>query len=161
MPLRRILFSLVAAALVLTLSAAYFFSAPTMADPPSITLSGRQEVPRVRTLATGTSTIAISSDGTVTGSVDVIGINGTGVDIDRGGAGEAGTMILALEQSTAQRWTVPAGSRLSPHIYQDYLQGDLYVNVHSEAHERGEIRLQLQPPDSVAARSQTKPTDGV
>jgi hypothetical protein len=40
---------------------------------------------------------------------------------------------------------VPAGAKLDADQLKAYRAGELYVNVHSEAHKPGEIRGQLKP----------------
>ena len=40
---------------------------------------------------------------------------------------------------------MPAGSKLSAEQMKAYQAGELYVNVHSDAHKGGEIRAQLKP----------------
>jgi len=40
---------------------------------------------------------------------------------------------------------VPDGSKLTPDQMKEFKAGDLYVNVHSDAHPAGEIRGQLKP----------------
>jgi hypothetical protein len=116
-----------------------------MAEPLSVTLTGAQEVPLVRTLATGTSTISVAADGTVTGAVDTIGIEGTMAHIHQGAIGVNGPVLVTLEKTSPMRWSVPAGTKLTDAQIQSYKSGDLYVNVHSAAHKSGEIRLQLTP----------------
>lgn len=130
---------------MLAAGAAYLGSVPTMAEPLSVTLTGAQEVPLVRTLATGTSTISVAADGTVTGAVDTIGIEGTMAHIHQGAIGVNGPVLVTLEKTSPMRWSVPAGTKLTDAQIQSYKSGDLYVNVHSAAHKSGEIRLQLTP----------------
>jgi hypothetical protein len=40
---------------------------------------------------------------------------------------------------------VPAGAKFTDAQYKAYKAGDLYYNVHSDAHKGGEIRGQLKP----------------
>jgi hypothetical protein len=139
-------YSILAAALVLAATAAYMMSSvPTMAEPLSVTLTGAQEVPPVKTLATATSSISVAADGTVTGGVDTIGIEGTMAHIHLGALGVNGPVVVTLEKKSPMRWAVPAGTKLTDEQMQSYKNGDLYVNVHSAAHMGGEIRLQLTP----------------
>ena len=37
------------------------------------------------------------------------------------------------------------GSKLTDDQYKSFESGDLYINVHSDAHKGGEIRTQLKP----------------
>jgi hypothetical protein len=138
-------YSVLAAAAVVAASAAYFGSIPSMAEPLSVTLTGAQEVPPVRTLATATRSITVLAEGTVTGAVATIGIEGTMTHIREGAIGVSGPVVVTLEKSSATRRSVPAGTKLTDAQLQSYKSGNLYVNVHSAAHKSGKIRLQLMP----------------
>jgi hypothetical protein len=47
--------------------------------------------------------------------------------------------------SSPDEWTVPAGAMLTDEQLQSLKDGNLYINVHSDAHRGGEIRAQLKP----------------
>ncbi len=115
------------------------------AEPLSVTLTGAQEVPPVKTLATATTTIAVAPDMSVSGFVDTREIQGTMAHIHLGALGINGPVIVNLTKTSDTRWSVPEGTRLTDAQYESYKAGDLYVNVHSAAHPSGEIRLQLTP----------------
>lgn len=108
-------------------------------------LTGMQEVPPVKTSATGKSNIMIKDDRTVTGNVTTTGIEGDAAHIHHGAKGKNGPPIITLNQEPDGMWMVPSGARLTREQYQEYKAGSLYVNVHSSAHPDGEIRAQLQP----------------
>ena len=110
-----------------------------------VTLKGSQEVPAVKTMARGYGVIEIASDGTVSGKIMTRGIKGTMAHIHEGAPGKKGPPIITLTAGPNGTWVVPAGSKLSPEQYKEFLAGDLYVNVHSAAHPGGEIRGQLKP----------------
>jgi CHRD domain len=111
----------------------------------SVVLSGEQEVPPVSTAAKGTGTLTISADHTLSGTITTTGIDGTMAHIHQGGAGKTGKPIITLEKSAGGKWSVPAGTKLTESQYKSFEAGDLYVNVHSDAHKGGEIRGQLKP----------------
>lgn len=110
-----------------------------------VRLSGRHEVPPVKTLAWGSGVLSVSADGTVSGRIKTHGIRGTMAHIHLGAPGTNGPPIIALAPGPNGTWVVPAGSRLTPQQYQSFLAGDLYVNVHSRKHPGGVIRAQLRP----------------
>ena len=110
-----------------------------------LTLSGAQEVPPVTTNASGTSSIKVGADKSVSGSVTTSGINGVAAHIHQGAAGRNGPVIFPLTKKSDGEWSVPAGAKLTDAQYDAYKAGDLYVNVHSAAHKGGEIRAQLKP----------------
>jgi CHRD domain len=122
------------------------FASAALADEISVTLSGGQETPPVSTMASGTGTITINPDMTVSGEVTTKGVAGVMAHIHEAPAGKAGPVIIPLEKSGNDAWIVPKGAKLTPAEYQAYKAGDLYVNVHSAAHMAGEIRGQLKPP---------------
>lgn len=124
------------AALALTGSAAF------AAD---LKLSGANEVPPVSTAATGAGTITVADDGTVSGSVKTTGVAGTMAHIHVGAAGKNGPVIVTLTKGADGLWSVPAGAKLTPEQLKSYKAGELYVNVHSDAHKGGEVRAQLTP----------------
>ena len=114
-----------------------------MAD--ALNLSGDKEVPPVTTTATGTGSIAVAADGSVTGLVTTLGLMGTAAHIHVGAAGVNGPVIIPLTKATDNVWSVPPGTKLTADQLQAYRAGGLYVNVHTEANKGGEIRSQLKP----------------
>jgi hypothetical protein len=110
-----------------------------------VTLSGTDEVPPVQTSAKGAGTITVNDDKTLSGSVKTTGVQGTMAHIHEGAAGKNGGVAVPLEKKGEGEWAVPAGARLTDAQYKAYKAGELYVNVHSDAHKGGEIRGQLKP----------------
>lgn len=110
-----------------------------------VRLTGSHETPPVKTMARGSGVIEIAADGSVSGKVSTHGVKGTMAHIHEGAPGQAGPPIITLAPGPHGTWGVPAGSKLTPHQYQEFRAGDLYVNVHSAAHPGGEIRGQLKP----------------
>ena len=108
-------------------------------------LSGSQEVPPVVTKASGRSTIVVHDDLSVTGAIDTSSIDGVAAHIHVGATGTNGPVIVTLTKVSTNQWSVPVGTKLTAEQYQSYKAGLLYVNVHSDAHASGEIRLQLAP----------------
>ena len=108
-----------------------------------LTLVGASEVPAVTTTATGASTIAIATDGSVTGSVTVTGMTPTASHIHMGGPGLNGPVIVPFVRSGDTFAPMP-GAKLTDEQMTAYRAGNLYVNVHSAAHPGGEIRAQLK-----------------
>jgi len=139
-PLMKVLPRLTLAAL---LTAAY--STAALGDDIKVTLSGEQEVPAVTTQASGSGTIVIGADKSVSGGVTTTGIQGTAAHIHVGKPGANGPVAVPLVKRGDNGWSVGPGAKLSDAQYQSYKAGDLYVNVHSTAHPDGEIRGQLKP----------------
>jgi predicted small secreted protein len=111
-----------------------------------VTLSGTQEVPPVKTSASGSGTITVGNDKSVSGSVTTSGVNGTAAHIHTGAAGQNGPVAVPLTKGAdGNTWSVPAGAKLTDAQYDAYKAGNLYVNVHSAANKGGEIRGQLKP----------------
>ena len=111
----------------------------------SVMLSGTDEVPAVATSASGTGTVKVADDKTVSGSVTTKGITATAAHIHEGEMGKNGPVVVALTKSGDDKWVVPDGAKFSAAQYESYKAGKLYVNVHSAAHKDGEIRGQLKP----------------
>jgi len=133
-------FAKAAAALLLV---GAFASAP--AKDVAVNLTGDQEVPPVTTTATGAGTISIGQDKSVKGTIRTTGIQGTVAHIHLASPGKNGPPIITLVKSGDNMWMVPDGSKLTDDQYKSFENGDLYVNVHSDAHKGGEIRTQLKP----------------
>jgi hypothetical protein len=110
-----------------------------------LTLVGAEETPPVTTTASGSGTIKIADDKTVSGGVKTQGIDGIAAHIHVGAPGVAGPPIITLEKSADGVWSVPAGAKLTDEQYASFKAGNLYVNVHSQDHKPGEIRAQLKP----------------
>ena len=108
-------------------------------------LSGANEVPPVTTAASGTGTITMAADGSVSGSVKVTGVAATMAHIHMGAAGKNGPVLIPLTQTAPGEWSVPVGAKLDTEQMKSYKAGELYVNVHSEANKGGEIRAQIIP----------------
>jgi hypothetical protein len=121
------------------------FSTAAFADTVKIVLSGDQETPPVTTTASGSGTITVNPDKTVSGSVATTGVDATMAHIHMAPSGKPGPVIIPLQKNGQYGWSVPAGAKLNDEQYQAFKSGGLYVNVHSAAHKDGEIRGQLMP----------------
>lgn len=117
----------------------------TFAKDMKVTLSGDQEVPPVKTSATGTGTISVGADQSVSGSVMVQGVNATAAHIHEAAKGKNGPVIVPLTKSGDNTFSVAAGAKLTEAQMKALEAGDLYVNVHSASNPNGEIRAQLTP----------------
>ena len=102
-------------------------------------------MPAVETAATGTGTITVGADKSISGSVTTKGVEGVAAHIHHAAAGKNGPPIVALEKTGDGVWSVPKGSKLTEEQVAAYKAGELYVNVHSAAHKGGEIRAQIKP----------------
>ncbi len=110
-----------------------------------VMLSGSQEVPAVTTSASGSGTITVGDDMSISGSVTTTGVAGTAAHIHMAAAGQNGPVIVPLTKSGDNGWAVPAGTKLTDAQFAAFKAGNLYVNVHSEANKGGEIRGQIKP----------------
>jgi len=128
-----------------TLMAGLLAAGATFAAEMKVKLSGDQEVPPVQTQASGNGTITVNEDMSVSGSVTTTGIKATAAHIHEAAAGKNGPVVVPLEKKSDNEFAVPAGAKLSEAQYKALKAGNLYVNVHSDAHKGGEIRAQLKP----------------
>jgi len=99
----------------------------------------------VTTSASGTGTITIAADKSVSGTIKTVGIEGTVAHIHVGAPGHSGPPVITLERGADGVWSVPNGSKLTDDQYASFKAGNLYVNVHSAEHKAGEIRGQMKP----------------
>jgi hypothetical protein len=65
--------------------------------------------------------------------------------IHEAAAGTNGSIVVPLIRTGDNVWSVPPGARLTDAQYESYKAGNLYFNIHSEAHRSGEIRGQIKP----------------
>jgi hypothetical protein len=126
-----------------TVAACALLCGPAFAKDVKVTLSGDNEVPPVKTSATGEGTISIADDGAVSGSVTTKGIQSTAAHIHTGAAGKNGPVIVPFTKE-GDTYKAPAGAKLTPEQMTAFKAGELYFNVHSAANPGGEIRGQLK-----------------
>ena len=120
-------------------------SGSALAADLQVNLTGAQETPPVTTSASGTATITVAADKSISGTIKTKSIDGTMAHIHVGAPGKSGPPIITLTKDADGVWKVPAGSKLTDEQYASFKAGDLYVNVHSAMHQPGEIRGQIKP----------------
>ena len=138
---------LVAACAALAACSTYRDNAPSFmpgSGASSVKLTGAEEVPAVSASGSGSGSIRVNSDGTVSGSVTTTGVEGTMAHIHQGAKGQNGPVIVPLTKS-GDTYTVPAGAKLNDAQMKAYKEGGLYVNVHTAKNKGGEVRGQLTP----------------
>ena len=108
----------------------------------AVKLAGSNEVPPVTSTASASAKISVADDGTVTGSITTTGIAATAAHIHEGAPGKNGGVVIPLTKD-GDTFTVPAGSKLNAAQLASFKAGNLYVNVHSAANPKGELRAQL------------------
>jgi hypothetical protein len=116
-----------------------------LAVDAKVVLSGGQEVPPVTTSATGSGTITVAADQSISGKITTTGIKGTAAHIHVAAPGTNGPVIVPLTKDGENGWAVGPGAKLQDAHYQAFKDGNLYINVHSAANPNGEIRGQIKP----------------
>jgi len=138
---------LVIAALSLAGCSTYSNNAPSWmpgSNAIKVNLTGTDEVPPLSVPGSGSGTIRVEDDGTVSGSITTKDVAGTMAHIHRGAKGTNGPVIVPLDKN-GDTYTVPAGRKLTPEQIKDLKAGNLYVNVHTAKNKGGEVRGQLTP----------------
>jgi len=121
------------------------YSASVLGDEIKVTLSGDQEIPPVTTSASGSGTITVGEDKSVSGKVTISGMTPLVAHIHEAAAGANGPIVIPLTKTSDTVWVIPAGAKLTDSQYASYKAGNLYYNVHTETHKSGEIRGQIKP----------------
>ena len=121
------------------------YSGSALSDEVKVSLSGAQEIPPVATSASGTGSITVGADKSVSGNVTISVMSVTVAHIHQAAAGNNGPIVIPLTKTSDTVWTVPAGTKLTDAQYESYKAGNLYFNMHSAAHKSGEIRGQIRP----------------
>jgi hypothetical protein len=137
----------IALSILLASCAAYQEKAPAWmpgSNAVSVKLTGDEEVPPVKVSGSGSGTLRINSDGTVSGSVTTTGVEGMMAHIHQGPKGQNGPIIIPLTKS-GDTYTVPPGAKLNDAQMKAFKEGNLYVNVHTARNKGGEVRGQLKP----------------
>jgi hypothetical protein len=109
-----------------------------------VTLSGSSEVPPVTTTASGSGTVSIKPDRSVSASITVTGMTPTAAHIHEAAAGTNGPVIVPFTKTGDNTFAAAAGATLTESQYASFKAGNLYVNVHSAKNPGGEIRAQLK-----------------
>ena len=129
---------------VMTFSLALAFGiASAAAVAADVKLSGDEEVPPVKSAGSASGAITIGDDGAVSGSVTATGFTPTAAHIHQAAAGKNGPVIVPFTKE-GDKFSAPAGAKLTPDQLKAYKAGELYVNVHSAANPGGEVRAQLK-----------------
>jgi len=121
------------------------YSGSVLSDEIKVTLSGDREIPPVTTVASGTGTIIVGADKSVSGNATVSGVSVTAAHVHEAAAGKNGPIVFPLTKTSDTVWTVPAGTKLTDAQYESYKAGNLYFNIHSATNKAGEIRGQIKP----------------
>jgi predicted small secreted protein len=109
-----------------------------------VTLSGRNEVPPNDSSATGTATVRVGSDRSVSVKMTVSGMTPTAAHIHQGAAGANGPVIVPLDKTGDNTFASKADAKMTEAQYEAYKAGNTYLNVHSAKFPPGEIRAQLK-----------------
>ena len=116
---------------------------PMMAGE-QVSLSGKNEVPAVDTAASGSGTVTVKNDRSVSVHIMVTGMTATAAHIHEAAAGANGPVIVPFTKTGDNMFGAPDGAKLTDAQYASYKAGKLYVNVHSAKNPGGEVRAQLK-----------------
>jgi len=114
------------------------------AEEVAETLSGTQETPPITTQASGKAKFSITADRSISGTVEISGMQGTSAHIHIGAPGQSGPAIITLVKHAKDSWVVPRNAALTEDRYASFKAGNLYVSVESAEHTSGEIRGQIK-----------------
>jgi CHRD domain len=144
-PTSRTVIRSLAIALTASVVGACSSMSPMMMNSQSINLTGGSEVPPVTTSASGSGSVTIKPDQTVSAKITIVGMTATAAHIHEGAAGANGPVIVPFTKTADNVFEAPAGAKLTDAQYASYKAGNLYVNAHSAANPGGEVRAQLKP----------------
>jgi len=108
-----------------------------------VSLTGSNEVPANDSKASGSGTVKVADDRSVTADITVTGMTATAAHIHQGAKGANGPVVVPFTKSGDNHFVSAPGAKLTEAQYEAYKAGNLYVNVHSAAHPGGEVRAQL------------------
>jgi len=115
-----------------------------MKGSENVALTGANEVPAVTTSASGSGTVTIKEDRSVTAKIMVKDMTATASHIHEGAAGANGPVIVPFTKTGDNTFEAAPGAMLTEAQYASYKAGKLYVNVHSAKNPGGEVRAQLK-----------------
>jgi len=114
-----------------------------------VSLNGDQSVPPVATESSGKGIIKVNiKSGEIGGSTILNGFSATKVHIHRGEMGQNGKVVVTLEQDAdnANKYTIPAFTKLSKTDLNTLLSDGMYYQAHSKKYPKGEVRGQILMP---------------
>ena len=126
------------------IAAVAFNGSPAFAQEVKVVLNSSQQNPAVTSSATGSGTVTVNADMSVTVNITTSGIAATAAHIHMAPAGQNGPVIVPFVKNGDSFTAVP-GAKLTEAQFAAFKAGNLYENVHSAANPGGEIRAQLRP----------------
>jgi hypothetical protein len=116
-----------------------------------VDMSGAQQVPPVKTGATGTADLTYDpSTRLLTWNVAYSGLSGPATMAHFHGPASEGKnappVIWLSEKGAPVSNPIKGQATLTPEQAQQMMAGDWYINVHTQANPNGEIRGQVMPP---------------
>jgi hypothetical protein len=114
-------------------------------QPLQVRLTGGEEVPPVNAAGSGTGTITVADDKSVTAKITTQGVGGTAAHIHEAAAGANGPVIVPMDKTGDNEWSTKPGAKLTDAQFESYKAGRLYFNVHTPQNKGGEIRGQIRP----------------
>jgi hypothetical protein len=131
----------------------------------AVKLDGSQETPPVTTNASGTASVILNTDGTVTFDETVTGLTPTAGHFHNGAQGVAAGVVKStiLTNNTASgTWSsTDATQPFTDALLRELIKGRLYLNAHTSANPGGEIRGQVVGSTGVATRVENTSSTGI
>ena len=109
-----------------------------------VSLSAQNEVPPVASTATGSGTVTVGADCSVSAKITVSGMTPTAAHIHEGKAGANGPVLVPLNKTGDSTFEAAPGAKMTEAQCAAYRAGNTYVNVHSDKFKPGEVRAQLK-----------------
>jgi hypothetical protein len=117
------------------------------AESIKVQLSGAQEVPPVQTSGTGTADLTYDpSTRVVTWTITYSGLSDTATMAHFHGPAGSNVVIWLSKKGSPAESPIKGEATLTSEHAQLFAAGDLYINVHTQAHPGGELRGQVVPP---------------
>ncbi|MGC0120217.1 CHRD domain-containing protein [Pseudoalteromonas piscicida] len=109
-------------------------------------LSGKQEVPMNTSMQTASATVELDENlMQLRATLDYSNVEGfSAAHIHDGDLGANGDVAFSFEASDDNKVSIPI-TDLSEDLIEDMLDGDWYINLHTEAFPNGELRAQIVP----------------